>query len=90
MIHLTPDQINAIFELVGAWFTWKNAYALWKDRMVRGVYLPSTFFFTSWGLWNTYLYPHLALWYSFYAGIILVLGNVVWCVMALMWRNRNK
>lgn len=82
-ITITPDIINGLIEIAGAGFTWRNAWQLWKDREVRGVYFPTSLFFTVWGTWNLYYYPSLAQWFSFYAGILLVTGNVAWVAMAV-------
>ena len=80
---MTPDLVNGSFELVGAYCTWMNAYRLWKERKIQGVYWPATAFFTTWGMWNLYYYPALDQWLSFYAGIVLVAGNVLWVAMAV-------
>jgi hypothetical protein len=80
---MTPDLVNGLFELAGAYFTWMNAYRLWKEREIKGVYWPTTAFFTAWGMWNLYYYPALNQWLSFYAGIVLVTGNVLWVAMAV-------
>ena len=84
---MSPDVGNALFELFGAFFTWRNAYQLYEDKLLKGVYWPTQFFFASWGLWNLYYYPSLGQWYSFVAGVVLVLGNLSWCVLALRYKN---
>jgi len=84
---LTPDFGNSLFELIGAFFTWRNAYQLFKDKILRGVYWPTQFFFATWGLWNLFYYPSLEQWLSFYAGAILVIGNLLWCGLALRYKN---
>lgn len=81
------DVINALFELVGAYFTWRNYYQLCKEREVKGVYWPTTAFFTAWGLWNVIYYPSLGQWLSFGAGLLLVGGNFFWVVLVLQLRN---
>ncbi len=35
------DLINGIFEIVGSYFTWMNAYKLYKDKEIKGVYWPT-------------------------------------------------
>jgi len=45
MIYLQPDTINGLFELIGAWFTWKNAYVLYQEKKITGVYWLTTLFF---------------------------------------------
>ena len=80
---MTPDIVNGLFELLGAYFTWMNAYRLWKDREIKGVYWPATAFFAAWGMWNLFYYPALGQWCSFCGGAVLVIGNMWWVVMAL-------
>jgi len=82
---MTPDITNALFELAGGYFTWINAWVLFKDKEIKGIYLPAWFFFTAWGVWNLFYYPALGQWYSFYAGIALVSGNVMWVSLAFKY-----
>lgn len=81
-MNITPDTFNALLELIGSILTWRNAWQLWIDREIRGVYWPMPIFFTAWGFWNLYYYPPLNQWLSFYAGLLLVMGNVLWVIMA--------
>jgi hypothetical protein len=85
-----PDLINGSVEFVGAVFTWKNALAIYRDKSIKGVYWPSTVFFTVWGLWNLYFYPVLGQWLSFTGGIFLVAGNICWVTMAIYYLFFNK
>ena len=78
-----PDLINGGFELIGAFFTWRNAWQLRKDREIKGVYWPTTLFFAAWGLWNLVYYPAMQQWASFIGGVALVAGNLAWVVMAV-------
>lgn len=85
------DHINAAFELAGAFFTWRNALQLYRDREIRGVYWPAWLFFTAWGLWNLAYYPSLNQWWSFVAGVALVVGNVAWCGFAVwLWLRSRR
>ena len=78
------DMVNGTFELFGAYFTWRNAYQLYKDGgEIKGVYWPMFSFMMMWGLWNLLYYPHLNQPLSFYAGILLTLGNVAWVTQAI-------
>ncbi|MBA3034845.1 MAG: hypothetical protein KKF85_03545 [Gammaproteobacteria bacterium] len=81
-----PDLINGSFELVGAYFTWRNWLQLRRDRHLAGVYWPTTAFFSAWGLWNLVYYPALDQWASFAGGVLLVSGNVAWVVLAVRLR----
>jgi len=87
---MNPDWINGSIELIGAYFTWMNAWKLYKDREIKGVYWPTMVFFTIWGVWNLYYYPALDQWFSFMAGIVLVLGNAIWVALAIRMKYFNK
>jgi hypothetical protein len=88
---VTGDHVNAVFEALGAYFTWKNAVSLYRDQEIKGVYWPAWLFFAAWGLWNLYYYPSLGQMWSFVAGIVLVAGNLAWVGMALkLWRLRRR
>ncbi|MHA1835990.1 MAG: hypothetical protein ACTSYQ_03580 [Candidatus Odinarchaeia archaeon] len=80
---MVNDWINGGIELIGAYFTWMNAWVLYKDREIKGIYWPAMAFFAFWGLWNLYYYPSLDQWVSFAAGIVLVAGNLAWVAMAI-------
>jgi len=86
---MNPDLINGLFELVGGYFTWMNAWTLHQEKEIKGVYWPTTVFFTAWGLWNLYYYPALGQSFSFYAGIVLVLGNVVWVGLLMHYKRKH-
>lgn len=83
------DLINGLFELFGAYFTWRNAWQLHLDRSIKGVYWPTTVFFTLWGGWNLIYYPALQQWASFIGGIALVAGNVIWVALAIRIHVQN-
>lgn len=82
-MHLN-DIINGYFELTGEVFTWRNAWQLFQDREIKGVYWPMTGGFAAWGLWNLYYYPSLGQWWSVAGAVVLVIGNIAWIIMA--WR----
>lgn len=87
---MSPDAINAAFELVGSFMTWRNFVQLRRDRTVAGVYWPVTAFFSVWGLWNLWYYPALGQWLSFSAGIVLCMGNIAWVILALRLRRQER
>lgn len=80
------DLVNGSFELLGAILTWRNAAQLHRDREIRGVYWPTSAFFSAWGLWNLAYYPLLGQWFSFAGGVLLVSGNLAWVAMAVRLR----
>jgi len=84
---MTPDLGNAIFEFGGALTIWKAVHQLYQDKKIRGVWWPAWLFYAAWGIWNLWYYPTLGQWWSFLSGIVLVIGNITWCVMAHRYRK---
>lgn len=82
-----PDLINGLFEFGGGPFLMGNVKKLYKDKQLRGVMWQPTLFFTTWGYWNCFYYPHLNQWLSFTGGLVIVLVNSAWVYLALKYRN---
>lgn len=82
------DLINASFELFASLFILNHCFVLYKDKLVRGISLVSTVFFTLWGFWNMFYYPHIGQTASFYAGIMVAFTNALW--VCLIWHYRRK
>lgn len=80
----TFDLINGSFEAVAALFTLNHCRVLLRDRAVAGVSIASMAFFTLWGVWNLWFYPHLGQTWSFAGGVLLVAANAVY--VALLFR----
>jgi hypothetical protein len=89
---LTPDAINASFIAFGALTTWLNVRQLLLDREVKGVVGSLWWFYTTWGLWNLYYYPHLGQMFSFWAEVVLVSGNITWLglFLFLVFQKRQQ
>lgn len=83
------DFVNGLFEWIGAYGAWRNAYQLYEDKKISGVYWPLYLFYTLWGLWNLLYYPSLGQWFSTIGGAVLVLGNLAWVIMAIKLRLRK-
>lgn len=73
-----PDLINGLFESAGGFFISLSIVKLYREKLVRGVSWVHAAFFSTWGLWNLYFYPHLDQWMSFYGGAFLVAANATW------------
>jgi hypothetical protein len=86
---MTPDHVNAAFEVAGSVAVWMNFLAILKDRGYAGTRIPMMAFFTSWGFWNLYYYSHLLQWYSLYASLLLTGGNCA-VVSAMLYFGRKK
>ncbi|KKM10365.1 hypothetical protein LCGC14_1721930 [marine sediment metagenome] len=85
-----PDIVNGIFELFGAPFICLSILYLHKQKSVKGVSWIHVFFFTMWGYWNLFYYPHLEQWYSFFGGIAIVIANTIWLYQLLYYLNMNR
>lgn len=86
---VTPDQINGIFEALGALFVFNHCRHVLRQWQVAGVSVMSTVFFTAWGLWNLYYYPQLNQPFSFYGGEALVVANLCWVGLMLAVKFQN-
>lgn len=82
-----PDLINAAFITFGGAAIWANVARIRRDKMVRGVNMGSTLFFTAWGYWNLFFYAHLDQWFSTGAEVTIASGNTAW--IYYMWRYRH-
>ncbi len=86
---MTIDISNSLFELVGTIFTWMNVWYILKDREIKGIYWPSSFYMATYGLWSLYYYINLSQWYSLTIGVAHVVGTLVWLVLALLFHNKG-
>lgn len=86
MINL-PDLGNGLFELIGGGLNFINVHKLYKDKQLKGVHWAPAMFFTAWGYWNCFYYPHLNQWLSFGGGLLIVTANTLWVYLALKYRK---
>lgn len=84
------DLGNGFFEGGGSVLMWLNIRRLLADKQVQGVSLVPAMFWTVWGYWNLFYYPHLHQWLSFVGGIGVVLANSIWVVLALHYSYKAK
>jgi len=83
-----PDKINGLYEAVGGFFILLHCWRLYKDKKVKGVSIVAVIFFTSWGVWNLWYYPHLNQWMSFVGGLFIVVSNSLWIWLLIRYRKR--
>lgn len=83
-----PDLINGGFELFSSAMVLNHCRVLIRDKAVAGVSIVSNIFFTIWGGWNLYYYPHLGQWASFYGGIAIMFANILWVSLIFKYRRR--
>lgn len=74
------DLINGSFELLGALPICLSIRRLYLDGQVKGISVIHVTFFTLWGFWNLFYYPHLDQWLSFWGGVALAGTNTVWLI----------
>lgn len=87
---MSADLVNGLFELTGGVFLCFNLRRLWQDKEVKGVSIPVTVFFLTWGVWNLFYYPYLDQWLSFFGGLLLASANVAWVFLAIYFTYFHK
>ncbi len=85
-----PDIINGSFEILGGFAILDHCRQLYKDKMVRGASWKAVAFFTIWGYWNLFFYPHLDQWWSFRGGVFIAAANMLWIGMMLYYIRKEK
>lgn len=83
-----PDLVNGLFEAFGFVAVMFSVYRVQQDKKVAGVSLVTTSFFTSWGFWNLYYYPHLGQALSSAAAGAVCFANCMWCFLILKYRGK--
>lgn len=87
---IEPDLINSLFEGFAGLMVLNHCRVLHAEKMVRGVSVVSSFFFTAWGVWNVYYYPALNQPLSFYGGLFVVVANAVYVWMMIFYRKSAR
>ncbi len=82
-----PDLVNGLFEALAGVAVLNNCRTLYQDKIYKGVSLLSVVFFTSWGFWNLYYYPHLQQILSFMGGLLIVGANSLWVGLMFYYRR---
>lgn len=84
-----PDLINGSYESLGVLFILINIRAIRRDKSVRGFSLVPLAFWTSWGAWNLYYYPHLHQVASFIGAGLTFAGNAVYLSYCFKYRKSS-
>lgn len=86
-----PDIVNGLFEGSGGIFIAVSVRKLYKQKIVRGVSAVPVGFFSAWGYWNLFYYPHLGQWASFSGGLGIVIVNTIWLcqIVYYLWREHH-
>lgn len=88
-VHLA-DCVNGTFELGGAYFVGLSVQRVLHDRQVRGVDWRTTAFWTLWGAWNVFYYPHLDQWASFAGGVAVLTMNTLYLALLLHYHRAEQ
>lgn len=76
--------------MLGGFVILLNVRRILRDKLVRGFDWRVLGFFTLWGLWNLFYYPHLGQWLSFFGGLWIVLVNTVYLGLMIYYINKEK
>jgi len=87
---MTPDTINALFEILGFVFVGINVRKIWHDKLVRGAHWVPMAFFTSWGYWNMYYYPSLEQWWSFWGAFATAFTNTAYLTLLIYYTQKES
>jgi len=82
LVMSIPDTVNGFFEFGMSAMLFRCIVRLWYEKKVRGWSMGAAAWPMAWGLWNLYYYPHLGQWFSFSGGLLVVIMNAVWLVLA--------
>ncbi len=85
---MTPDALNACFELAAAAFVTLHARRVWTDREVAGVSIPAACFFASWTLFGFFYFTMIGHWISFTCSFPPAVAYVAWIAGLVRFRRR--
>ena len=83
------DLVNGSFEALGSLFILISILKLYKDKEVAGVSWIHVAFFSLWGVWNLFYYPHLGQVLSFIGGCLIVISNSVYTGMLVYYGRKS-
>lgn len=84
-----PDAVNGGFELLGAPFVLMSLIKVLRSKDSSGVSYVTVLFFSLWGYWNMFFYPHLGQWLSFIGGVAVTLANTAWMIAVFYYRGER-
>lgn len=84
-----PDLINGTYELFGAVAILASIRAIRRTQAVAGYSAMTLLYFTSWGLWNLYYYPHLKQTMSLVGAVSTALANLVYLGHLVYYSRRQ-
>lgn len=84
-----PDMVNAGFEAGAGLAVLAHCATLYRDKEARGLSIPAVVFFTVWGFWNVFYYPHLGQFWSLAGGIFVTLANLIYLALLLAYSRHR-
>lgn len=87
---MSPDIINALFEVFGGYFIYLHVKQAYRDKVIKGVSVAAISFMTVWGIWNLYYYPSLDQWWSFLGGVVIVIMNFIWVSLVIYYKKKER
>jgi len=88
IIMSLPDGINGSFELFGGLFILLHCVRVYRDKRVSGISIIAVGYFSLWGAWNLYYYPHLEQWISLCGGAFIAAMNFLYVSLLLYYRKK--
>jgi hypothetical protein len=87
-LHLL-DFLNSFFEYTAGGMIWLNIWTIWKDKTIKGVSLFATVYFAALASFNLFYYWELNQKISFFAGVFVAIGDILYLYLFLKYR-KNK
>lgn len=87
---MSPDVINAGFEFVGALTILMSAYKCYCNKSAAGIHWGMVAFMTGWGFWNLFFYGGLEQHWSFWAGVFMLLSNLLYVGLLIRYTFLKK
>ena len=84
-----PDLINGSFETFAGGAVLGHVRSIYLNKGYSGVSVKAFVFFTLWGYFNLFYYPHLGQIISFVGGISVVSANTLLLYMLYKYRTRT-
>ena len=86
---MSPDILNGLFEFSGTLFVLLNVRTIYRAKKLVGFNPSVLVFFTSWGFWNLFYYPHLGQIFSAIASGALCAANLTYTILAIKYREKK-
>jgi len=83
------DIINSFFEFSMFVASIMNIIKILEEKVIKGFHWATVGIASLWGFWNLHYYSSLDQWWSFYAGILLVISNSIWLRLVFYYAKRN-